>query len=80
MERNIEVIECSLHVALKENESLKEELRKCEQEISENHRRTRELGNLIICQNGQINEMAQYSRKNNLRISGIPVEQKAERS
>jgi len=78
VERKIEVIECALHDALKENESLKEELKKCEHEVNENHRRTRELGNLIINQSGQINEMAQYSRRNNLRISGIPEEQKAE--
>jgi len=58
VEIKIEVIECALHDALKENESLKEDLKKCEHEINGNHRRTRELGNLIISQSGQINEMA----------------------
>jgi len=59
VEIKIEVIECALHDTLKENESLKEDLKKCEHEINENHRRPRELGNLIISPSGQTNEMAQ---------------------
>ena len=60
VEKKIEVIECSLHEALTENETLKAELKRLEHEISESHRRTRQMGNLILSQSGQMNDFDQY--------------------
>jgi len=78
VEKKIEVIECSLHEALTENETLKAELKRLEHEVSESHRRTRQMGNLILSQSGQMNDFDQYGRRNNVRINGIPENQDGE--
>ena len=71
VERIIEVIKGSLHEA-HENETLKAELKFLDHELKENHRRTRVMGNMILNQNGQLKNLEQYGRRNNVRINGIP--------
>ena len=72
VERKIEVIEGQLHEALVENENLKSEVKRLENELEENQDRTSETKNLIIKQCERFNDLDQYSRRNNIRINGVP--------
>ena len=66
--KRVEIIESELHTKADENDKLKEVINQCK---TENTLLKEQLQNETAKRTEQVNEMEQYSRRNNIRISGL---------
>ncbi|XP_052791917.1 girdin-like [Mya arenaria] len=75
-EHKIEVLESALHDSRQENEQLQKRIenleKTCENEKDKASQKTVDMRNVTLLQGGKLNDLEQYSRRNSLKIAGIP--------
>ncbi|KAH3781832.1 hypothetical protein DPMN_159739 [Dreissena polymorpha] len=76
VENRIEILEGKLFEKEKENEKQKEQVTLLEKPVEQNHEQAKQkainIQEYVDYHSGQLNFSGQYSRRNNVRIFGIP--------